>query len=254
MTPIPLEHPALTNTDEKSPVAQAAQASLRGRVEQQVDAIAGSANKVISGVVDSSFGVLRALLPSGDAAASAASNADAEAAPWNRTGFGLLRRESGFSIASLAASLPNALPGRERSKSFASSIRGGATGDEGGQEMVESRPASVRSIRFGADSDESEGESGEGGGSEDESEDSEEEHGHASHDARSIRSFESMMSRKRNRRPERKERMSLSDRLASMSRLTRGGNATVHPPEQPIARVSSIDFFSSALCLNCKPF
>jgi hypothetical protein len=36
--------------------------SLRGRVEQQVDGIAGSANKVISGVLDMSFGILCSFL------------------------------------------------------------------------------------------------------------------------------------------------------------------------------------------------
>ena len=34
---------------------------LRGRVEQQVDAIAGSANKVLVGMMDTSFGMLKSL-------------------------------------------------------------------------------------------------------------------------------------------------------------------------------------------------
>ena len=119
-------------------------------VEQQVDAIAGSANKVLSGVVDSGFGVLRALLPTGQTGDQTPGEGATESAPWNnlRPGFGLLRRESGFPIASLAASLP----GRERGRSIASSHHP----DEEGQEMVESRPGSIRNLAM----DDQPGESG----------------------------------------------------------------------------------------------
>jgi hypothetical protein len=122
---------------------------LRGRVEQQVDAIAGSANKVLAGVMDTSFGMLKSLLPGQDAqvpgvnstvgsatvpAAAATTtttiNATTGSAPWNvvRPNFGLLRRESGFSIASIAASLPQAITSRKP----------GSGGDhpEDGQQMV----------------------------------------------------------------------------------------------------------------------
>ena len=54
-----------------------------------------SANKIISGVVDSSFGVLRSFLPSALTSTSAPDPSDAR---WN---MGLLRRESGILIASL---------------------------------------------------------------------------------------------------------------------------------------------------------
>ena len=37
------------------------------RVEQQVDAIAGSANKILAGVMDTSFGLLKSLLPGQEA-------------------------------------------------------------------------------------------------------------------------------------------------------------------------------------------
>ncbi|KAH9933442.1 uncharacterized protein B0H18DRAFT_983709 [Fomitopsis serialis] len=60
LSPMPL---ARSVRGAQPPSPQAISASLRGRVEQQVDAITGSANKVLSGVVDSSFGVLRSLLP-----------------------------------------------------------------------------------------------------------------------------------------------------------------------------------------------
>ena len=126
LTPIPISRPG---SDAGSP--RVPQSSLRGRVEQQVDALAGSANKVLTGVVDTSFGVLRALLPgqASDANAHAGTgagananadvptppiDADQSAAPWNITQprFGLLRRDTHFSIASIAASLP----GRSKSE------------------------------------------------------------------------------------------------------------------------------------------
>lgn len=214
-----------------------AHAGLRGRVEQQVDAIAGSANKVftgVTGVVDSGFGVLRSLLPMhNDNANTEHPVSDGESAPWNasRPGFGLLRRQSGFSIASIAASLP----GRERSKSIVSTHRG----EEEGQEMVESRPASVRSLRIGTTTDDQEESSPERSDEEsgdDEGGDEE----NPVHDARSIRSFESMLSgtkRHKSDKLDKKERMSLSDRLANMSRITRGASG-LQPIDIPKHRVS----------------
>ena len=180
-----------------------------------MDAIAGSANKVSLGVVDSSFGVLRSLLPGtvdGQQAQPGAPTVDQDAVPWHvRPGFGLLRRESGFSIASLAASLP----GRERTKS----INSAAAEEESGQMLVEvssSRPASLRS-GFPSDVEESDEEE------EEEVEDEEDEEGEGEEgglDSRSIRSFESMMNKEK-RKKAIKYRKSLSDRLASMPGLSR---------------------------------
>ena len=125
---------------------------LRGRVEQQVDAIAGSANKVLAGVMVTSFGMLKSLLPAQEAQVSGVNSTVGSTtvpataapttttttinstttggAPWNvvRPNFGLLRRESGFSIASIAASLPQAI----------TSHKPGSGGDnpEDGQQMV----------------------------------------------------------------------------------------------------------------------
>ncbi|KAH8116246.1 hypothetical protein DFH11DRAFT_1506064 [Phellopilus nigrolimitatus] len=232
LTPIPLSHPALAG-DKSAASTPGGHPGLRGRVEQQVDAIAGSANKVLTGVVDSGFGVLRSLLPlaPGEQQNSQASgDGSVENAPWNniRPGFGLLRRESGFSIASLAASLPGA-GARDRSRSFASSHH---LGNEEGQEMVESRPGSVRNVVLEDAEVESEvGESAEDG------DESEEEEDDARHDTRSVRSFESMMSsRSRSKqKAEKKERMSISDRLAHMSRLTKGvaHEASTHQGSPP---------------------
>ena len=246
--------------------------SLRGRVEQGVDVIAGSANRVISGVFDTSFGVLRALMPGQSVAGGGGVTAgvgagtgtaasvmtdtgeippsltpltaptDAGGGAWG-SGVRLLRRESGFSIAGLAASLPGAVAQGARS-------RAASRADEAGQrELVEvvSWPASVRSGGEDVRSDEGEEEEDreEGGGvvgdgdgdgdgkqegetdSETESESGEE------RDTRSIKSFESMMrnSRKKHRRPASfssaastipiGERKSLADRLSSVRGLSR---------------------------------
>ncbi|KAI0299280.1 hypothetical protein BC826DRAFT_996415 [Russula brevipes] len=223
LTPIPVHRAALeSQAPPGSP--EGVPARLRRGVEQQVDAIAGSANKVILGVVDQGFGVLRALLPGTSTDAHATSsenpNTDQETAPWNavRPGFGLLRRESGFSIASLAASLP----GRDRAKSFASTT--GTTAEESGQMMVDvsSRPGSVRSSSmYGSDADSSEGDESQEDDGDDEDQDKDDDR----HDTRSIRSFENMMGRAARRRRPRK---SLSDRLASMPGLGR-----LAGPQQP---------------------
>lgn len=184
---------------------------LRGRVEQQVDAIAGSANKVLSGVVDSSFGVLRALLPGGQQDQNVSQPPEV-ATQEPKPGFALLKRETGFSIATLAASLPIA---RQRSN------QSNTTADESGQQMVDvSRPNSRMSkhsrVSGAGDeihqsSEESEEDSEEEGGEEDEE-----------HDTRSIKSFESMMSqRKRRRRKAATGRKSIVDRLANVPGLQR---------------------------------
>ncbi|KAH9849874.1 hypothetical protein C2E23DRAFT_736274 [Lenzites betulinus] len=228
LTPIPINR---TGSESGSP--RVPQASLRGRVEQQVDALAGSANKVLTGVVDTSFGVLRALLPGQQAAdgngpdgvATPPVDADQGAAPWNiaQPRFGLLRRDTHFSIASIAASLP----GRAKSVSA----------EEAGQQMVDvpSRPGSSRSMRpeevsASEESDEEDEE-------EDEDEDDEQEEGH---DTRSIRSFESMMSQRSRQARKRKAasasgRKTLADRLASVPGLSRlsqsqGGDPTKISP------------------------
>ena len=233
LTPIPV-HRAALESSQTSPVSpEGVPARLRRGVEQQVDAIAGSANKVILGVVDQGFGVLRSFLPGNPADAQVTSpenaNPDQEAAPWNaaRPGFGLLRRESAFSIASLAASLPVSV-GRDRSRSFASTT--GTTAEESGQMMVDvsSRPGSVRSI-YGSDAESS----GDENSQEDESDEEEQESVDDRHDTRSIRSFENMMGRAVRRRRPRKTRKSLSDRLASMPGLARlSGPQQAHPQQQ----------------------
>lgn len=116
--------------------------------------------------------------------------------------------------------------------------------------MVESRPASVRSFRStGAEKAKDMDERDDSSASErDEPEGAEEsEDEDPKHDTRSIMSFGSMMS-ERSKRPDRKDRMSLSDRLANMSRLTRGSpsshshEAPIHhnsPPARPISLLAA---------------
>ncbi|KZT07540.1 uncharacterized protein LAESUDRAFT_725000 [Laetiporus sulphureus 93-53] len=213
LSPIPLAR-SVRVPGAESVTTQVAQASLRGRVEQQVDAIAGSANKVISGVVDTSFGVLRSLLPGQNQGqgSSTGGNTESTEESASRPGFGILRRDTGFSIASLAASLPGS---RTRSASTAHN-------EESGQQMVEvpSRPGSSRSMHVDEELTASDEQS-----SGDEDEGDEEDEGEHGHDTRSIRSFESMMSgrtgrRKGKRRPS-APRKSLTDRLANMPGLSR---------------------------------
>ena len=113
LTPLPIS----SANDPTSPVS--ASARLRGRVEQQVGELTNSATKVISGVggvVDTSFTVLRGLLTpaASDSPTTMTPDESKFAATITRPGFGLLRRGTGFSIASVAASLPgaSALPKR----------------------------------------------------------------------------------------------------------------------------------------------
>ncbi|KAH0836503.1 hypothetical protein J3R83DRAFT_8141 [Lanmaoa asiatica] len=198
LTPIPIARPNLP----ESPIAavlpgEEHPASLRGRVGQGVDAIAGSANKVISGVVDSSFGVLRALLPGqtahggngggtsavpgsapgsgsigagvGAASGAGTGTGETEAALWGvRPSLGLLRRETGFAIAGLTAALPGG-PIKARSQ--------GHPEEEGQRELVEvsSRPSSLRShrSRHEEESEDTEGSSEGEGSARGESEDEE---------------------------------------------------------------------------------
>ncbi|EIW78762.1 hypothetical protein CONPUDRAFT_166692 [Coniophora puteana RWD-64-598 SS2] len=190
LSPIPIVRGGSTPDSPSAPLLGIpASGTLRGRVEQQVDAIAGSANKVISGVVDSSFGVLRSFLPT-----SVPGVPGSEALEKGAIQPNIIRRESGFSIASLAASVAQR---RQQTQ----------TGEDGedGQQLVAviSRPGSVKSgygdgDRLSDEDDEDDGDGESGGsseeGSDEEGEEAEEAVERAStHDARSIRSFESMM-------------------------------------------------------------
>lgn len=216
LTPIPLTRSPVT---EETPLAPA-DGGLRGRVEQHVDAIADSANKVISGVVDSSFGILRSFMPSSSLPTPIGNKpSSGTETEYTKPGFNILRRESGFSIASLAASLP-----------IGSRARSSSTGEEetGQQLITVSRPTSLRSKtswqnRGDGDEDESQDEDDESESAatgEEESDEAAAEVVSAAGDARSIRSFENMLSAGKEQGKNKKivrPRKSISDRLASVS-------------------------------------
>ncbi|KAJ7846036.1 hypothetical protein B0H14DRAFT_3138909 [Mycena olivaceomarginata] len=201
LTPIPLARSA-SNSPKTPTLGMSLVEDGTGLLRRQVDTLAGGAGRMINGVtgvVDSSFGMLRQFLPgTSPLPMTPALDSTQGAAPWNfphvaRPGFGLLRRETGFSIGGISI--------------------GGRSGVEKEREKelrVVSRPGSVRGE---AGSDEGEEDDGEGESGEEYEE--YENEGGSSYDARSIRSFESMMSRERSKgRRLNPKRKSLSDRLA----------------------------------------
>ncbi|KAI5986021.1 hypothetical protein EDC04DRAFT_3149602 [Pisolithus marmoratus] len=297
LTPIPIMR-AVTATTPTTPEAASffigTPSGLRGRVEQGVDAIAGSANKVITGVFDTSFGVLRAFIPGqsvvsaesetkigirtggesrsgtgegSTAPAKAVANTDAlepsttttsslsplvaGAGAWG-SGVNILRRDSGFSLASLAASLPGGQGTRSRASSNVDGI--------GQRELVEvsSRPGSVKSSS-GRDEDGGDvsGDNEESGEDEDEEEEEEEEEEEGEeeevHDTKSIRSFESMMSSSRRKRrtataASTSTRKSLTDRLSNVPGLSRLSHHE-GPKVAPTFRGSALTTSSGSLRL-----
>ncbi|KAF8334397.1 hypothetical protein F5887DRAFT_1139443 [Amanita rubescens] len=210
---------------------------LRGRVEQQVDAIAVSANKVLTGVMDTSFGMLKSLIP------GQGGSAQVLPLPLPIPPQPSKRESGGFSLSSIAASIPIV--------SSSSSSRRGENPEDGQQMVTVSRPSFIGE----GSENENEGE-GEGEGEEQvidngecEGEEGEEEEGSDNEDiqtptqladrgsVRSIKSFESMMNERSGYKVTQKkvrgvlrlggggggagggQRKSLSDRLANMSAL-----------------------------------
>ncbi|GLB43313.1 putative VPS9 domain containing protein [Lyophyllum shimeji] len=228
LTPIPLNRSPVIEATRLASV-DGVQGSIRDRVEQ--------ANKMITGVVDSSFGMLRSLLPTTQSVPPLTPPVDGVqgSAPWNaaKPGFGLLQRENGFSIRSITSALPI---GRGTPKP--------GSGEEDGQQLVAvPRPSSVKSTHGGkADEesgieDESEAETGaEDEEGEDQGAEGANDDASAFGDARSIRSFESMMSsRGKKEKLGSRARKSLTDRLAHMSSLAglKSQNASLVPPQSP---------------------
>ena len=250
LAPLPIAHsPFGGGVDVVTAAGLSTAARLRGRVEQQVGELTDTANKVISGVFDSSFGALRGLIgvaAHGDPTSPAGPAADTiqQQAPWNyhRAGFGLLKRGSGFSIISVASSLPAlqrqiSIPSRKPNP------------DETGQMLVEvtSRPGSIGREGEGSATEASDQEETDEGESDDE-EDANALGGKA--DTRRIRSFGSMMSGEGSKKARKDvsgyggpmmERKSLSDRLANVSVLSRlGGRESATPS---IHAVGSLAFW-----------
>lgn len=228
LTPIPLAETVESAASASNHPLDIISASirLRGKVNQVGEMAGSAAGKVLLGVMDTSMLALKGLLSGPE------SNPDDSG---QRPGFGLLRRGSGFSIASVAASLPAV--GRSTPRAAPDEI------PQEGQQLIEvsSRPGSLRSMRMG-DSDESGGSTDDSSGSSEEGSSDEQEasddEGLRGGDARSVRSFSSMLSK-----GSRGDRPSLQDRLANMSNLSRfsksppgGGLRKLSPP--PARRTS----------------
>ncbi|WVQ85958.1 hypothetical protein IAT38_008126 [Cryptococcus sp. DSM 104549] len=144
LSPIGLDYLDESNADAAS--IASASSRLRGRVGEFAGTAAGSANKVISGVMDSSWSALRGLMGTnagegGEAAPGAAGAGGEPARPGMRP-----RQASTFSLASVTASVASiAAAAAARNRSRASS-RASEQVWGGNQELVEvsSRPGSIR--------------------------------------------------------------------------------------------------------------
>ncbi|KIY71262.1 hypothetical protein CYLTODRAFT_441359 [Cylindrobasidium torrendii FP15055 ss-10] len=205
LTPIPV--PATPAAVVRSGAGVASVQSVRDRVDTLIG--------VVDSVSSTSFGMLKSLLPSQQAEAVKQSTPD-------RPGFGILRRDSVFSIRSI-------LPG--------------ATKAGEGEEMADvSRPAS-RLSRAGStyEGEEDAEEEEEEGGSEDEDEESDDQDAKSTRDVRSIRSFESMM-KDTKKASKGRPRKSLTDRLSGITssnklsptqqRSTIFGSPSIAPPNK----------------------
>ncbi|WRT70689.1 uncharacterized protein IL334_007687 [Kwoniella shivajii] len=217
LSPIGLNYLDDSNADAAS--IASASSRLRGRVFQVGElagTAAGSANKVITGVMDSSWTALRGLMGTGVAPNSELESSAVEGSrPEMRP-----RGASTFSLASVTASVASiaaaaAARNRSRANSRASEHVWG-----GNQELkeVSSRPASIKEKGNGYHSS-----------SEDEDEDEEEpEDGQQHHTDEEVENAEGKNSGKG--KEEAKERVSLSNRLASIGVLGRLGSPTIPPP------------------------
>ena len=244
LSPIGLDYLDEGNADAQS--IASASSRLRGRVFQvgeMAGSAAGSANKVITGVLDSSWTAMRGLISSPP---NAANNGVVPVQPRPTRA----RQASTFSLASTVASIAAAATtaaqrsraGSRASEMVVSQHPGNGQQWQGNQELMEvaSRPESIRET---AD-DGYTYDFHQGGGPE---------HGHfAAHesedreledrpeaeeddlvmptrslsDARSIRSVASGKSRDMRKDDSRSERVSLSDRLANIGSLGRVGSGT----------------------------
>lgn len=247
LSPIGLTYLDESNADAASIVS--ASSRLRGRVFQVTElagSAADSANKVLTGVVDSSWTALRGLIGTGEQqVGNTEASADATVPrPSMRP-----RQASTFSLASVTASVASiaaaastaAARSRSRATSRASDTQQQWTGN---QEMIDvsSRPESIYEQYAESEEDHDTATTlsqGDTGGKEKEQERSE---------VRSIKSVSSMMSkedssskldRERDRDKDKdRDRATISNRLASIGVLGRlsnnvGEDGTTSPPGEP---------------------
>lgn len=253
LSPIGLDYLSNANVDAAS--IASASSRLRGRVFQVGEIAgnaAGSANKVITGVIDSSWTAVRGLINT--IPTSPQQEESDGTVPDPTTGFrpGMRQRQaSTFSLANVTASVAN-IAAVAAASTVAARTRSRANSRAtipipehvwgGNQELVEvqSRPASIREkVEMPTVSDHEE-------------EEDEEEEGEVRQprdrrlsDARSIKSVSSMMqdSRKeREKEKEKEERPTLSNRLAAMGlgRITSPGDGSASPITESPIKVSML--------------
>jgi hypothetical protein len=247
LSPIGLDYLGDGNADAES--IASASTRLRGRVFQvgeMAGSAAGSANKVITGVLDSSWSAMRGLIVSPP---SATNDGTVPVQPRpNRP-----RQASTFSLAGTVASIAAAATtaaARSRAGSRASEMIGAhhvSNGQQwqGNQELVEvvSRPESINEVggdEYGYDLSHGVGADGHRNDDDRELDDRPEQEEddlvmrtRSLSDARSIRSVASTRSRNAPKddvkSDSRSERISLSDRLANIGSLGRNGSGTDLP-------------------------
>lgn len=213
LSPIRLDYMGMDGGNGDAESIANASTKLRGRVGEFAGSAAGSANKVISGVVDTSWSALRGLMGNPNAGAL---DGDEQAAGDNSRPGMRPRQASTFSLASVTASVASiAAAAASRNRSRADS-RVSEQVWGGNQELVEvsSRPGSIRERESDYPTSE-----------EDESDD-----GELEPDATSLRSRmrsatnTSSRSAKDKEDGPKQERVSLSNRLASIGVLGRLSN------------------------------
>lgn len=210
LSPIGLDYMGMDGGNGDAESIANASTRLRGRVGEFAGSAAGSANKVISGVVDTSWSALRGLMGNPNAGSP---DGDEQAAGNNFRPGMRPRQASTFSLASVTASVANiAAAAASRNRSRADSrVTEQVWG--GNQELVEvsSRPGSIRERESDYPTSE-----------EDTSEDSELEPDAISARSR-MRSATNTSSRSAKEKDDgpKQERVSLSNRLASIGVLGR---------------------------------
>lgn len=239
----------LNYLDESNPDAQSiasASSRLRGRVFQVGElagSAAGSANKVITGVIDSSWSAVRGLI--GTTAVGAEDDRDSTTTGATRPAT-RGRQVSSFSLANVTASVANIAAAAAATTQAAARSRASSRAVEppptqqwqGNQEMIDviSRPQSIKEHDKEEYPSDSESDSADTEGSAENRPDpftAGRTDTRALSDARSIKSVSSMLS-KEGRRDD-AARVSLSDRLANIGGFGRvtSGSGPVTPAETP---------------------
>lgn len=237
LSPIGLDYLDETNPDAQS--IASASSRLRGRVFQVGElagTAAGSANKVITGVIDSSWSAVRGLISTAVPGVEETAETSNTARPALRT-----RHPSTFSLANVTASVASIAAATTAAARSRASSRAAEVPQvqqwQGNQEMIDvtSRPQSIREVdgeEYPSDSDSAQSEN-EGLTEKRIDSSSSQPISRGLSDARSIRSVSSMMSKEGRKEDAGRmaERVSLSDRLANIGGFGRASTGT--PVDSP---------------------